>query len=173
VLGGSFLSRVNMNLREDKHWSYGAQTQLSEAKGPGLFAVVAPVQTDKTAESLAEIRKELQDIVTTRAPNDKEISEAKSGLTLTLPGNNETVAEVSGSYANILTFGLPESYYNDFVGAVGALTPAQFAQAAKKLVDPNAVTWVVVGDLEKVEAKVRALNLGEVTVLDADGKTLR
>ncbi|MEN9705783.1 MAG: hypothetical protein RLZZ393_1662 [Pseudomonadota bacterium] len=173
VLGGSFLSRVNMNLREDKHWSYGARTQLSEAKGPGLFYVMAPVQTDKTAESLVEIRKELQDITTTRKPTEKEITEAKATLTLTLPGNNETVAEVSGSYANILTFGLPENYYNEFVGKVGALTSQDFAAAASKLVDTNAITYLVVGDLEKVEAKVRALNLGEVTVLDADGKKLR
>ena len=161
------------NLREDKHWSYGARTQLSETKGPGLFAVVAPVQTDKTAESLAEVRKELQEIVTSRPPNDREIAEAKSTLTLTLPGSNETVAEVSGSYANILTFGLPENYYNEFVGKVGALTSQDFAAAASKLVDTNAITYLVVGDLEKVEAKVRALNLGEVTVLDADGKKLR
>jgi zinc protease len=173
VLGGSFLSRVNMNLREDKHWSYGARTQLSEAKGPGLFYVMAPVQTDKTAESLVEIRKELQDITTTRKPTDKEIAEAKATLTLTLPGNNETVAEVSGSYANILTFGLPENYYNEFVGKVGALSAQDFAAAASKLVDTHAITYLVVGDLEKIESKVRALNLGEVTVLDADGKKLR
>jgi len=173
VIGGGFLSRVNMNLREDKHWSYGAQSQLGEAKGPGLFAVIAPVQTDKTAESLQEMRRELQEITTTRKPTDREIVEAKSGMTLTLPGNNETVGEVAGSYANILTFGLPDSYWNDFVGKVTALTPAQFADAATKLIDLNGLTWIVVGDLEKIEAKVRALNLGEVTVLDTDGHTLR
>jgi zinc protease len=173
VIGGGFLSRVNMNLREDKHWSYGVQSQLGEAKGPGLFAVTAPVQTDKTAESLQELRRELQEITTTRKPTDREIVEAKSGLTLTLPGNNETVGEVAGSYANILTYGLPETYWNDFVGKVVALTPAQFAAAAAKLIDVNGLTWIVVGDLEKIEAKVRALNLGEVTVLDADGHKLR
>ncbi len=173
VIGGGFLSRINMNLREDKHWSYGAQSVLSEARGPGLFAVQAGVQTDKTAESMAEIRKELTDVTGSRKPTDKEILEAKNGLTLTLPGNNETVAEVLGSYANVLTFGLPDTYWNDFVGQVTALTPADFAAAAGKLIDTNATTWLVVGDLEKVEAKVRALNLGEVKVLDADGKVLR
>jgi zinc protease len=173
VLGGGFLSRVNMNLREDKHWSYGVQSQLGESKGPGLFAVVAPVQTDKTAESLREIRRELQDITGARQPTDREIVEAKNALTLTLPGNNETVGEVAGSYANILTFGLPENYWNDFVGAVTALTPAQFGAAATKLIDLNGMTWIVVGDLEKIEAPVRALNLGEVMVLDTDGRTLR
>jgi len=173
VLAGTFTSRINMNLREDKHWAYGAQTQLRESKGPGLFLAVSQVQTDKTAESLAEVRRELDEFISTRPPTDKEVVDAKNSLTLTLPGSNETVSEVAGSYANILTFGLPESYYNDFVGAVQSLTSAQFAQAAKKLVNPKAVQWIVVGDLAKVEAKVRALNLGDVTVLDVDGKKLR
>jgi zinc protease len=173
VLGGGFLSRINMNLREDKHWSYGAQSFLTEAKGQGLFAIQSPVQSDKTAESLAEIRRELQEITTTRKPTEKEIAEARNSLVLTLPGNNETVAEISGSYANILVFGLPDTYWNDYVGKVTALTPADFATAAGQLVDLNAMTWLVVGDLEKIEAKVRALNIGEVTVLDVDGKTVR
>ncbi|MEY4762225.1 MAG: hypothetical protein RLZZ200_2081 [Pseudomonadota bacterium] len=173
VLGGTFLARINMNLREDKHWAYGAQTQLRESKGPGLFRVVSQVQSDKTAESLAEVRRELDEFVTTRPPTGKEVADARNSMTLTLPGSNETVSEVAGSYADILIFGLPESYYNDYVGAVQALTQERFAQAAKQLVNPGAVQWIVVGDLAKVEAKVRALNLGEVTVLDVDGKTLR
>ena len=173
VIGGGFLSRINMNLREDKHWSYGASSQVSEARGPGLFLVQAGVQTDKTAESMAEIRKELTDITGSRKPTEKEILEAKNGLTLTLPGNNETVSEVLGSYANVLTFGLPDTYWNDFVGQVTALTPADFSAAAGRLIDTKATTWLVVGDLEKIEAKIRALNLGEVKVLDADGKVLR
>jgi zinc protease len=135
--------------------------------------VQAGVQTDKTAESIAEIRKELTEVNTTRKPTEKEILEAKNGLTLTLPGNNETVAEVLGSYSSVLVFGLPETYWNDFVGKVTALSPADFSTASSKLIDLNATTWLVVGDLEKIEAKVRALNLGEVKVLDADGKVLR
>ncbi|MET0292836.1 MAG: pitrilysin family protein [Steroidobacteraceae bacterium] len=173
VLGGGFLSRINMNLREDKHWSYGAQSFVRENKGPGLFGVQAGVQTDKTAESIVEIRKELTDIVGTRKPTDKEILEAKNALTLTLPGNNETVSEVLGSYANVLLFGLPDSYWNDFVGKVTAMQPADFATAATKLIDQTATTWLVVGDLSKIEEKIRALNLGEVKVLDADGKVIR
>jgi zinc protease len=169
VIGGSFLSRINMNLREDKHWSYGAQSFLSENKGPGLFGVQAGVQTDKTAESLVEIRKELQDINGARKATDKEMTEARNTLVLTLPGNNETVAEVAGSYANILTYGLPDDYWNNYVSTVNALTPEKFNAAAAKLIDMNALTYVVVGDLAQIEAKVRALNLGEVRVVDADG----
>jgi len=173
VLGGGFLSRINLNLREDKHWSYGAQSFLGESKGPGLFGVQAGVQTDKTAESMVEIRKELTEITGDRKATGKEIQEAKNSLTLTLPGNNETVAEVLSSYANVLFFGLPDNYWNDYVDKVRALTPAQFNEAYSRLIDTKATTWLVVGDLEKIEAKVRALNLGEVKVLDPDGRVLR
>ncbi len=173
VLGGSFLSRINMNLREDKHWSYGAGSYLSESRGPGLFLISAPVQTDKTAESMREVQKELQDLTGSRPPTDKEIAAAKSTLVLTLPGNNETAEEVARSYANILAFGLADTYWNDYVGAVNDLTPAQLNAAAAKLVDPKALTWIVVGDLAKIEDKVRALKLGEVKVLDPDGKVVR
>jgi zinc protease len=173
VLGGGFLSRINMNLREDKHWSYGAQSFLREAKGPGLFGVQAGVQTDKTAESMVEIRKELADIKGDRKATDKEIQEAKNALTLTLPGNNETVAEVLSSYASVIFFGLPDNYWNEYVGKVNALTPADFNASFARLIDPRSTTWLVVGDLEKIEAKVRALNLGEVKVLDPDGRVLR
>jgi zinc protease len=80
---------------------------------------------------------------------------------------------VAGSFVNILTFGLPDSYYNDYVGKVRGLTPAQANAALKRLVQPRALTWIVVGDLAKIEAKVRRLGFGEVTVLDADGNEVK
>jgi zinc protease len=170
VLGGNFISRLNMNLREEKHWSYGAGSGLVEAIGPGLFTAAASVQTDKTAESMREILKELRDVLTTRKVSDAELKFARDSLVLALPGSNETSGEVAGSYADIVTFGLKDSYWNDFVGEVSSLTPASVAAAAPSLVKPDSLTWIVVGDLLKIEAGVRALNLGEVTVLDADGK---
>jgi zinc protease len=173
ILGGNFVSRLNMNLREDKHWSYGASSGLVATAGPGPFIVSAPVQTDKTAESMQEIMKELRDVLGPRVPDEKEIRFARDSLVLTLPGSNETAGEVAGSYAAIITYGLPDSYWNDFVGEVNALTPAQLQSAAKALVRPEALTWVIVGDLEKIEDGIRKLNLGEVKVLDADGKVVR
>jgi zinc protease len=170
VLGGNFISRLNMNLREDKHWSYGAGSRLVDAVGPGLFTAAASVQTDKTSESMREILKELKDVLTTRKVTDAELKFARDSLVLALPGSNETSGEVAGSYAEIVTYGLKDSYWNDFVGEVNALTPAAIAAAAPSLVKPDALTWIVVGDLAKVEAGIRALNLGEVTVLDTDGK---
>jgi zinc protease len=170
LLGGNFTSRLNMNLREDKHWSYGAGTRLTDAIGQGMYRAGAGVQTDKTAESMVEIHKELKEVLTTRKPDAKELDFAKDSIAIAMPGNNETSDEIANSYAEILTFGLKDSYWNDFVGEVTALTPADVNQAAGKLIKPDALTWVVVGDLSKIEAKVRALNFGEVTIIDADGK---
>jgi zinc protease len=173
ILGGNFVSRLNMNLREDKHWSYGVSSTLVSAEGPGPFLVSAPVQTDKTAEAMEETLKELRDVATTRAPTDAEVKFARDTLVLQLPGSNETSDEVAGSYADILIYGLPDTYWNDYVGEVNAMTPAKLVAAAHKLVHPEALTWVVVGDLARIEADIRKLNLGEVKVLDADGKVLR
>jgi zinc protease len=173
VLGGSFISRLNMNLREDKHWSYGAGTSLVDAKGQRPFVVSATVQTDKTAESMQETVKELRGLIGAQQATDKEIRFAKDSLVLTLPGSNETSREVASSYADILTYGLPDSYLNDFVGKVNALSAADLQAAAGKLIHPDALTWVVVGDLAVIETGIRKLGLGEVTVLDADGNVIR
>jgi zinc protease len=173
VLGGSFISRLNMNLRQDKHWSYGAGSTLINTKGQRPFVVSAMVQTDKTAESMQEAMKELRGLVGTHQPTDAEIKAAKDTLVLTLPGSNETSREVASSYADILTYGLPDTYLNEFVGKVGALSSADLQAAAARLVHPDALTWVIVGDVAAIEAPIRKLGLGEVKVLDAEGTVLR
>jgi zinc protease len=173
VLGGSFISRINMNLRQDKHWSYGAGSSLIDAKGQRPFVVSALVQTDKTAESIQETLKELQGLAGTHQATDAEIRAAKDSLVLTLPGSNETAREVASSYADILTFGLPDSYLNEYVDKVEALSGADLQTAAAQLIHPDALTWVVVGDLAAIETPIRKLSLGEVKILDADGKVVR
>ena len=172
MLGGNFVSRLNMNLREDKHWAYGAGTRITDAIGQGMFRAGAGVQTDKTAESMIEIRKELRDILDSRKPTAAELKFAQDSIAIALPGNNETSDEIANSYGEILTFGLKDSYWNDFVGDITSLTTADINKSAGRLVHPDALTWVVVGDLSKIEAKVRALNFGEVTIIDADGKVV-
>lgn len=170
LMGGNFSSRLNMNLREDKHWSYGAGSRLTDSVGPGTWRAAAGVQTDKTAESMVEIRKELTEVLASNKPTEKEVQFAKDSLVIALPGQNETSDEIAGAYAEILTFGLKESYWNDFVGEVNAVTVDDVNRTSGKLIRPDSLTWFVVGDLSKIEAKVRALNFGEVTVIDADGK---
>ena len=173
ILGGSFSSRINMNLRQDKHWSYGAGTSLIDAKGQRVFQSAALVQTDKTADSLREMLQELRDLPGARPATEQEIRFAKDTMVRSLPGENETAGQVAGSYADILTYGLPDSYFNDLVGEVEALTPPQVQAAATELVHPEGLTWIVVGDLALIEANIRKLDIGEVKVLDTDGHVLR
>jgi zinc protease len=170
ILGDNFTSRLNMNLREDKHWSYGVGSRIADAVGQSTFRAGGSVQTDKTAESMVEIRKELRDVISTRKPEEAELKFAKDSIAIALPGNNETSTEIAGSYGEILTYGLKDSYWNDLVGDLYKLTPAQVNESAGRLIQPDSLTWMVVGDLSKIEKPVRALNFGEVTVLDVDGK---
>jgi zinc protease len=169
VLGASFSARINMNLREDKHWSYGARSILWEARGQRPFVVYAPVQSDKTKESMAEIRSELQGIVGDRPPTDDEVARAKDKRTLTLPGRWETAGAVAGSISEMVRFGLPEDYWQTYPGKVRSLGLNDVTSAASSVVRPSNVIWVVVGDREKIEDGIRELNLGELRLIDADG----
>jgi zinc protease len=169
ILGGSFTSRLNMNLREDKHWSYGAGSFFVDARGQRPFLAYAPVQTDKTKESVAEVARELKEILNGRPATDDELAKAKDSQTLTLAGQWETAGAVSGSLQDMVRYGLAEDYYATFAGKVRALGSKDVSAAAKVL-HPERMVWVVVGDRAKIEAGLRELNLGEVRYLDADGK---
>ena len=130
VLGGMFISRVNMNLREDKHWSYGAGTFFFDARGQRPFIAYAPVQTDKTKESLQELAKELKGIRGEKPVTADELQTAKNGLVLTLSGRWETARAVAGSLGEIVRFGFPDDYYASYPGKVRATTLADVAAAA-------------------------------------------
>ena len=169
ILGGDFTARINMNLREDKHWAYGAYSFLVSARGQQPFIVYAPVQTDKTAPSMAELQRELSGIVTDRLPTAEELERAKSLRTRTLPGEWETNGGVEGAVTEQVTFGLPADYWDTYSGKVQTLELKDVSQAAREAVHPQQLTWVVVGDLSKIEAEVRKLNLGPVHYIDADG----
>jgi zinc protease len=121
---------------------------------------------------MVEILKELREVIGARKPDAAELKFAKDSIAIALPGNNETSSEIANSYAEILTFGLKDSYWNDYVGDLTALTPARVNESAGRLIHPDALTWIVVGDLAKIEKSVRALNFGEVTILDTDGKVI-
>jgi zinc protease len=172
VLGGSFTSRINMNLREDKHWSYGARTSLPDARGQRPYFVMAPVQADKTVESLREVLKELKAVVGENPLTDQELAKAKDQLTLSLPGRWETSRAVAGSIAEIVEFGLPPDYFNAYPAALRALTLDEVNAVARRLLHPEKLVWLVVGDRAAIEAGVRSLGFGEVRVIDADGKAV-
>jgi zinc protease len=171
-LGGMFGSRLNMNLREDKHWSYGAQTLLWDAKGQRPFLAYAPVQTDKTKESLEEMSKEFRGIVGDHPIVVDELARIQANETLSLPGSRETIDEVGQSIVGLVQFGLPDDYYETLAGKIRALKTNDVNEAAKAVVHPDHLIWVIVGDRSKIEAGVKQVGLGELQTLDADGKPL-
>jgi len=169
IFGGNFSSRINMNLREDKHWSYGVRSRLLPARGERPYFSISPVQTDKTKESLAELEAEYKNIVGGKPIMETELKDEQSNATLGLPGTFETVQQLSGAYGTILQYNLPEDYYNTYTQKVLAVTPETANEIAKKYILPSHLVWVVVGDMSKVEAGIRELNIGEVHKIDADG----
>ena len=172
ILGGSFTSRINMNLREDKHWSYGARSTLPDARGPRMFLAYSPVQSDKTKESMIEIDRELRGILADRPPEADELLKAQRNRTLRLPGQYETKGSVLGALRTILTYGLPEDYFETFAGKVQGLELADIERAAASIVKPDSMVWVVVGDLAKIEAGVRELGFGKVQRLSPEGELM-
>ena len=170
VIGGSFTARLNMNLREDKHWSYGARTSLSNAIGQRPWLAVAPVQIDKTAEALAEMQREISQYASGKAPpTTEEIAKIKANEIRSLPGAYETAAAIAGTIIGNVRYDRPDDYVTRRNAEIEALTPEQVAQAAQAI-DVDAMTWVVVGDLKQIEQPVRALGLGTLQVLDVDGQ---
>ena len=168
ILGGDFGARINMNLREDKHWSYGAQTLLLGAQGQRPFLVYAPVQTDKTKESIEELVKELRGIRGDRPATAAELARVQKMETLSLPGSRETIAQVATSAEQLIEFGLPDNYYDTYASKMREVSLADVGKAADEVVEPDHMTWVVVGDRAKIEAGVRSLGLGEVQVLNPE-----
>ena len=170
ILGGAFTSRLNMNLREGKHWSYGVRSTLVPARGPSPFLIRAPVQSDKTKESMIEIDKELRGILQGSPITDDELTTAKKNLTLRLPGQWETESHLASSIDELVRFDWPDDYYVSYPEKVRSLAPDEVGQAAQEVVHPTQLTWVVVGDRSKIESSLRELGWGEVHLLDANGQ---
>ncbi|HEY8143185.1 MAG TPA: pitrilysin family protein [Kofleriaceae bacterium] len=160
--GGMATSRLNRNLRLDKHWSYGTSGQLVRSRGARPFVVVAPVQTDKTKEALAEVIKEIDGIAGDRPISGEEFSSILRNMTLRLPGRFETLAAVESAAVDMVQLGYPEEFFSNYSANVRGLGERDLAAAAKAFIRPGEVVWLVVGDLAKIEAGLRELDLGEV-----------
>ena len=173
VIGGSFTSRINMNLREDKGWAYGARTTLLQTKGQRPFIAYAPVQTDKTAESIIEIKQELSEFLTTNPVTEDELQKVKDNNTLSLPGRWETVRAISSDLSQIITYGLPDDYWDTYTNKVRNLSSKKLQDAAEKAIKPDNLIWVIVGDLSEIEDKVRNLDFTQIKTLNADGKEIK
>ncbi|CTP88330.1 M16 family metallopeptidase [Xanthomonas graminis] len=173
AFGGTFTSRLNMNLREDKRWAYGAFTRIKDAQGQRPFLFSAPVQTDKTAESAAEILKEAKAVVGDKPLTAEEIANIKNQRIRALPGSFETTGAVLDAVESIVQYGRPDDYVQTLRSRLEGIDQAAAEAAIKEIVAPQAMTWVIVGDLKQIEAPVRALKLGELQVLDSDGQPVK
>jgi len=172
ILGGEFTSRVNMNLREDKHWSYGSGSVNVDAKGPGFFAVYAPVQTDKTKESIIELQKELTDYIASKPATAEEFSKVKVNSVMQLPGIWETNWSVMSSLKESINYGRGSEYLKTYPALLQNMTLDQVQKAAGKVVKPNNLIWVIVGDKAKIEKGIHELNIGTVHYLTPQGKPI-
>jgi predicted Zn-dependent peptidase len=166
ALGGSFSSRLNMNLREEHGYSYGAGSSFDMRLAAGPFTASAAVQSDKTIESVQEFFKELAGI---REPMPAdELMRARNYLALGYPASFETTAGMTGNLTQLVVYSLPESFFSEYVGRIQAVTAADVQRVANQCIQPDRLAVVVVGDLAKIEKGIRALNLGAVRVVTAD-----
>jgi zinc protease len=170
LFGGNFTSRINMNLREDKGWSYGSRSSVSGGRGPRTFIISAPVQTDQTKGALAELRKELTGIVGKNPPTAAELNTVRTNTLLGMASRWETGGAVLGTLQEIHTQNLPADYWAKYADTYRAVTPAEVETMARRFIPDQNHVWVIVGDRAKIEKGVRELNLGEVHIVDASGE---
>jgi zinc protease len=170
AFGGAFTSRVNMNLREDKHWSYGAGSFAFDARGQRPWLMYAPVQTDKTKESVQELLKEIRTVVGERPVSSEELEQARDRMTRTLAGRWETGSSVARAIEEIVTYDLPDDYYRTYAAKVRDVTADAVKSTSGRLISPDRLVIVVVGDREKIAPGMGELGLGEPRILDGDGR---
>lgn len=166
ILGGSFTSRLNMNLREKHGYTYGASSAFDMRKAEGPFSAAAGVQTDKTSESLKEFFNELNAILQP-VPAD-ELSRAKNYIALRYPSGFEATTDISRRLEDAFVYRLPDDYFSKYIPNIEAVTAADVQRVARKYIAPMRMAVVVVGDRTVIEPGVRALNLGPIKVLSVD-----
>ncbi len=164
IVGGGFISRINLNLREDKGWSYGAFTALIDSIGQRPLIVLAPVQTDKTGVSIEEIRKELAGITNDKPATDAELSAVKANNIRSLPGRFETSNAVLGSLLSSNRFGRPTNYPATLPAKYNGLDVADIVAASKEVLRPDNLTWIIIGDAKKIEQEVRDAGLTDIEI---------
>lgn len=166
ILGGSFSSRLNLNLREEHGYTYGAGSGFDMRAAPGPFAATAGVQTDKTSESLTEFFKELDKISQT-VPAD-ELARAKNYVALRFPGGFETTADISRRLEELLVYKLPDDYFAKYVQNIQAVSAADVRRVARKYIQTGRFAVVVAGDRATIEPGIKALNLGPIHELSVE-----
>jgi predicted Zn-dependent peptidase len=166
ILGGSFSSRLNQNLRERHGYTYGAGSRFDFRPLPGPFMASAAVQTAVTDSALIEFFHELKGIL--QPVPEKELERAKNYVALSFPGEFQTVGDISGRLEEMVIYRLPDDYFNGYVRNILSVTQADVRRVAVKYLDPNRVDIIVVGDRTQIEKKIAALNLGPMTIMNIE-----
>jgi zinc protease len=169
ILGGQFVSRINLKLREEKAFTYGVRTGFDWRRGLGPFSVQTSVHTAATAESIADTLQEISALRGDRPATPQEMSLAQASLTRGYPRNFETAQQVARSVSQLALFDLPDSYFEEFVPKVNAVTAGEVTRVAQTYLDPSRAIALVVGDRSATEASLDALGLGELRVLPVAG----
>ena len=171
ILGGSFSSRLNQNLREARGYTYGAGSEFDMRRAAGPFLAYAEIVTAKTDSALLEFMKELKGI--RQAIPATELSRAKRYLQLQLPGNFETTREIADALEPVALYGLPLDYYNTYVQNIEGVTQADVARVAQQYINPASLAVVIVGDRKTIEAGLKAVNLGPIAIRDISGQPVQ
>jgi len=159
VVGGSFLSRLNMDLREDKGWAYGAFTQAQMLRETMPLYVIAPVQTDKTGASISAAIADMKEFLTTKGVTEEERDRTINNQIRSLPGSFETSGDLLGALISLDTLGRPDDYYEKLPARYRAMKASDLDAAARKAIRPDDLIWIVVGDAAKVEPQLKDLGL--------------
>jgi predicted Zn-dependent peptidase len=171
VLGGSFTSRLNTNLREQHGYSYGAGSRFDLRPLPGSFLASAAVQTAVTDSALAEFMNELRGI-REPVPAD-ELERSRNYVALGYPGDFQTVGQLAAQLGELVIYGLPDDTFNTYIGRILAVSQRDVQNVARKYIDPENLAIILVGDRKQIEAGVTGLNLGPIrhlTIEDVLGK---
>lgn len=159
ILGGNFLGRINMNLREAKGWTYGAYNGVTEPLDKVRFQVIAPVQTDKTGDAIAEIKREIDEFDTTKGVTPEELDWSTKGSARELPGAFESGAAVLEGMAKIVNYQRPDDFYETLSARYGKMTAAEADKAFRSKINTDGMVWVVIGDAAKVKPQLDKLGL--------------
>ena len=166
ILGGNFNARLNMNLREDKGWAYGARASATSAVGQRPLIYYAPVQIDRTVDSLRELIRETNAYIGETPANIEELTRSKDGILRSLPGRYETNGSVAGTLQDILMYDRPLDYVDRYQNELESMTLEDVQQAANAYLMPGNTIWLIVGDLDEIEQPLREAGIADVRVIE-------
>jgi zinc protease len=170
ILGGQFSSRINLNLREEKGYTYGARSEFVFRRGPGPFVAQTSVQTAVTKEALSELVRELTEITKDRPPTDAELANAKDRLVKGFPSRFETTFGLANQLEDLVLYDLPNDYFTTYQDKIEAVKKADVARVAAERITPEKLTILVVGDRAKIEPGLKSLDFGKnIQLLDPEG----